>query len=148
MSGQQDHDSQMASSSSLAESAESARRERSMIAAQACQTCRSRYVSEHPASLGMPTVKLTRVGLLAHVQCRKSKCDEQRPKCKSILCTYHEAALTLSRLSLSSAQCRLYLSRTTPNKVSLRSVASCEHSYDQQRLMSASQKGQDNGTHP
>ena len=53
------------------EEGSSQRRERAAIAAQACQTCRNRCERTH-SSVESPLTKRN----------RKSKCDEQRPKCQ------------------------------------------------------------------
>lgn len=97
------------------ESAESSerpyRRTRASIAGQACETCRHRYVSP-----GLSTATSEDV-VSADAALRKSKCDEQRPKCESSVGTTVISSSHIERPSLSKTQYGLRVSRACTNEV-------------------------------
>lgn len=89
------------------------RRTRASIAEQACETCRHRYASPSLSTAASEDVAGANKSL------RKSKCDEQRPKCKSSVGTTVIRSSHIGRPSLSKTQCGLRVSRVYTNKVSL-----------------------------
>jgi hypothetical protein len=97
------------------ESAESSerpyRRTRASIAGQACETCRHRYVLP-----GLSTAASENV-VSADAALRKSRCDEQRPKCESSVCTTVISSSHIERSCLSKTQCGLRVSGACTNEV-------------------------------